>query len=913
MRKTLERSLGFWSVFSISVGAMIGSGIFVLPGLAAGKAGPAVIFAYFLAGLIVLPAALSKAELATAIPVSGGSYIYLDRSMGPFVGTVGGLGTWFALFFKSAFALVGLGAYLTIFLSLPTKYVALALCVGVIGINIAGVKKTAKLQMGIILCVFTALAIFISRGLSQLETEFYFPFTTYGWMGVLKATGFVFISYAGVTKIASIVEEVKRPERNIPWGILTSLFVMMAVYTFVVCVLIGTVQLDYLKTDLTPIATSAGEMFGQVGKNILAMVAVLALTSMANAGLLSSSRYPFAMSRDNLLPGFLKSIHAKFRTPVTSILLTGSLMLLLIAFVPVEELAKLASAFQILVFSLENLSVIIFRESNVEWYRPSFRSPAYPWVQLAGIVIPLLLLLNMGALPMIGVCGIFLFGAVWYLFYVRGRADRMGALAQTQEHIESLREANNIVDRKNVKKEVLVPFFGGEDEAEIEARIRFSLFFSLPDGVVNSVYFDEAPDQTILDAIRDTDSENFSEKFQRATRQWAPTPPFGKAGSGVALSRQKAAGFIGGEEGDLALDSIATHDAKLATFRRARELNVKWILMGWQKKSVWNFLIRAHNYWWLHHAPCNVAQFLNKNFRESQKIAVMMEPGPYDALLVHVANRLSVELDAEIFFLHVASEGTSDAELEKVGKYHRQLEELSIRKIESRIIRAKNRLERIVAETDNFDLLIIGAPAEHRLLRIFSRSFEDKVGEKAACSVLQVQSPRSYSHEVTKAVPAAISAEEFRLFPFLHTGAVEAKVAVSDKESLIRHISETFESNTALADANTLEQAFWKRERIQNTALGQGVAMPHAVIPEAAHTLFGIFTLQDAIDFLSPDRSEVDVCFVTAGPVDQRGIHLKIIGRIARLIKETNLLTGLKEAQDSHELVEVLTTLDREG
>ena len=894
MRKTLERSLGFWSVFSISVGAMIGSGIFVLPGLAAGKAGPAVILAYFLAGLIALPAALSKAELATAIPATGGTYVYLERSMGSFVGTIGGLGTWFSLSFKSAFALVGLGAYLTLFLSLPTKYVALALCVGVIGINIAGVKKTAKLQMGIILCVFTALAIFISKGFSQLETEFYFPFTTYGWMGVLKATGFVFISYAGVTKIASIVEEVKHPERNIPLGILASLFVMMAVYTLVVCVLIGTVPLKGLKIDLTPIATSAGEMFGQVGKNIWAMVAVLALTSMANAGLLSSSRFPFAMSRDNLLPGLLKSIHAKFRTPFTSILLTGSLMLFLIAFVPVENLAKLASTFKILIFSLVNLSVIIFRESNAEWYRPRFRSPAYPWVQLAGIVIPLLLLLNLGALPMIGVFGIFLFGAVWYLFYVRGRTDRMGALAQTQEHIESLREANNIVDRKDVKKEVLVPFFGGEDEAEIESRIRLSLFFSLPDGVVHPVYFDEAPDQTILAAIRDTDSENFSAKFQRATRQIPPFPPFGKGG-------------------DLPIDSIATHDAKLATFRHARELNVKWILMGWQRKSVWNFLIRAHNYWWLHHAPCNVAQFLNKNFREIQKIAVMMEPGPYDALLVHVANRLSVELDAEIFFLHVASEDTSDAELEKVGKYHRQLEELSIRKIESRIIRAKNRLERIVAETKNFDLLIIGAPAEHRLLRIFSMSFEDKVGERAACSVLQVQSPRSYSHEVTEAVPAAISAEEFRLFPFLHTGAVETNVAVSDKESLIKHISETFERNTDLADANILEQAFWKRERIQNTAMGEGVAMPHAVIPEAAHTFFGIFILQDAIDFLSSDRSKVDVCFVTAGPVDQRTIHLKIIGRIAHLIKETNLLARLREAKNSHELVEVVTTLDREG
>lgn len=885
MRKALERSLGFWSVFSISVGAMIGAELFVLPGIAAVKAGPAVVLSYLLAGLIVLPAALSKAELGTAIPTSGGTYIYLDRSMGPFVGTVGGIGTWFSLFFKSAFALVGLGAYLALLLSLPVKYVAIAFCLGLIGLNIAGVKKTAKLQTGIVLCVLIALALLVGRGFTSLEREFYSPFTTHGWMGVVATAGFVFISYAGVTKIASIAEEVKNPERNIPLGILVSLAVMVLVYVFVVFVVIGTVPLENLATDFTPVATSAETIFGPIGKSIWAIVAVLALISMANAGVLSSSRFPFAMSRDLLMPQFLKTVHAKLRTPYASILLTGGVMLFLIAFVDVENLAKLASAFQILVYSLENLSVIIFRESDTEWYRPTFRSPAYPWMQLAGIAAPLLLLLKMGSLPMIGVSGIFLFGAVWYFLYARGRVDRIGVLAQTQEQLESLREASDVIERKNGGKEVLVPFFGDEDEAEIEARIRLSLFFSLPGDVIHPVYFDEAPDQTILDAIKDTDAETFSTKFQRAARQWVE---------------------------QLTLDSIATHDAKLALFRQARELGVTWILMDWQRKSFWNFLIRAHNYWWLHHAPCNVAQFLKRNFREIQQIAVMMEPGPYDALLIHVADRLSVACDAEVFFLHVANEDASDTELERVKDYHRQLEEFSIRKIESRIIRAKNRLERIMAETENCDLLIIGSPAEHRLSRIFSMSFEDKVGEKAACSVLKVQSPRFYSHEVAKAVPASINAEGFRLFPFLHTGAVEARVSCSDKESLFKHIAETFENNTGIADANIFEQTLWRRERIQNTAMGDGVAMPHAVIPDAEHTFFGIFTLQKPIDFLSPDRSKVDVCFVTAGPIDQRGIHLKIIGRTARLIRDTNLLDRIRESKNSHELIESITALERE-
>ncbi len=892
MAKKLERSLGFWSVFSISVGAMIGSGIFVLPGLAAGKAGPAVVLAYFIAGIIVVPAALSKAELATGIPVSGGTYIYLDRSMGPFVGTVGGLGTWFALFFKSAFALVGLGAYLTIFLSLPTKYVAFVLCVGLIGLNITGVKKTARLQMGIIFCVFIALTVFMGKGFRQLNTGLFTPFTIHGWMGVIKATGFVFISYAGVTKIASIVEEVKHPERNIPLGILASLSVMIIVYTLIVCVLIGTIPIGELlvspdtgKPDLTPIASAAGKMFGEAGRYLWAIVAVLALTSMANAGLLSSSRYPFAMSRDNLLPGFLRFVHARFRTPLAAILLTGGLMLLLIAFVDVEKLAKLASAFQILVFSLVNLSVIIFRESHVEWYKPRFRSPGYPWVQLLGIGMPLLLLFNLGTLPIIGVATIFVGGALWYFLYARTRVDRIGSLAQTREHVRQLREIAGGTGNSSDKKKILVPFYGDESEPEIESRIRIAMIFSLPDGLVHPVYFDEIPDETLLEAIRDTDqdTQSFEDRFRYATRQWAQ---------------------------NLTLDIVATHDAKLASFRYASSLDARWILMGKRRKSFWNFLIRAHKHWWLHHSPSSVTQFIYRDLREIQRIAVMTEPGPYDALLLHVADRLATVFDAETILFHVANEDAPDSDIERVQEYHDELRGFFRREVESQIIRGRKRLDTAIAETKNFDLLILGAPAEDRLLRIVTRSFEDQLAERAACSVFLVQSPRSYSHEAATAVPESIQTEGFRLFPFLHQGIVEARITIKNKADFFSYISVRFSEESKTVSAADLEQAFWDRERVQNTAMGHGVAMPHAAVSNFERTLLSIFTLHQPIDFESPDASQVDLCFVTVGPAEQRSIHLKILGRIAALIRETDLAARMREAETNAQLIDALLSVD---
>lgn len=147
--KKLDRELGLFAVFSISSGAMIGSGIFVLPGLAATIGGPAIFMAYLVAGLLVVPAALSKAEMSTAMPESGGTYVFLDRSLGPLAGNLTGLGTWFSLLLKSAFALVGLSAYLMLFTKLSAStanYVAVGIALFLIVTNCLGAKISGQVQ-----------------------------------------------------------------------------------------------------------------------------------------------------------------------------------------------------------------------------------------------------------------------------------------------------------------------------------------------------------------------------------------------------------------------------------------------------------------------------------------------------------------------------------------------------------------------------------------------------------------------------------------------------------------------------------------------------------------------------------------------------------------------------------------------
>jgi APA family basic amino acid/polyamine antiporter len=435
----LERGLGLYQAVAISMGAMIGSGIFVLPALGFKKAGAAVIVAYLLAGLVVLPAALSKAEMATAMPESGGTYLYIDRAMGPLAGTVAGIGAWFSLVFKSAFALVGLGAYLLLFAPIPAstvKLVALGLAALIVVLNVAGTEQSGQLQAFIVTAVVVALVAYVVNGSFTLDPGRYRPFATSGSGGIVTAAAFVFVSYAGVTKIASVAEEVADPGRNLPLAILLSMGVMMVVYTFVVAVVVGINDPDTLLyggpdggVSLTPMADGAADLFGGFGVVAISVVAVLALTSMANAGVLASSRFPLAMSRDSLLPRRLNRIDPRFKTPLSAILLTGGLLIALIAFVPVVELAKLASAFQILVFSIVNVAVIAFRESDVEFYQPTFTAPGYPFVQVLGVLGGFGLLTQMGALPILGAAGIIVGGVAWYLVYGRRRTDRVGALS----------------------------------------------------------------------------------------------------------------------------------------------------------------------------------------------------------------------------------------------------------------------------------------------------------------------------------------------------------------------------------------------------------------------------------------------------------------------------------------------------
>lgn len=414
----LKKQLNLFDVFALSIGPMLSSGIFLLPGLVFREIGPMATVAYLIAGLLIFPALFSKAELATAMPRAGGTYYFLHRSMGAAIGTIAGLGTWLALIFKSAFDLIGLGAYLVIFYDLPIKPLAIALSVLFMVLSIAGVKKVGKFQGILVGLLIAILFYFIAMGIPWIDTEAIELTLPEDGRSFLASIGLVYVGFTGITKVASVAEEVDNMDRNIPLGMLISMIATMVLYILTLTVMIGVSPAAELSQSLTPITDAADHFLGTPGVMLMTLAAVIAFTASANAGLTAASRYPLAMSRDKIAPDFLKKLGNR-GTPTYSIAITSGLMIVFILLLSPTGIAKLASAFQLLLFGLINLAVIVMRESGIESYDPEFRSPWYPWLQIIGVLTTVILIPELGFLPVLFSSLLIGISILWYMFYVQ--------------------------------------------------------------------------------------------------------------------------------------------------------------------------------------------------------------------------------------------------------------------------------------------------------------------------------------------------------------------------------------------------------------------------------------------------------------------------------------------------------------
>jgi amino acid transporter/mannitol/fructose-specific phosphotransferase system IIA component (Ntr-type) len=464
MSKKLSKELGLSDVYAIATGAMFSSGFFLLPGLAAAETGPSVFLAYLVSGIIVLPTMFSVAELATAMPKSGGTYYIIDRSLGPMFGTIGGFGSWIALVLKSAFALIGMGAYIAIFFDVPMVPIAVILTIVFGVLNVVGAKETTFLQKILVAALVTIMIFYVIQGLFTVlspglieETKSRFtPLFIDGYYGFFATVGMVFVSYAGLTKVASIAEEVKNPDRNLPLGMFLAIITAVFVYVVGVFIMVSVLDANEFREDLTPVAT-AGEVFltwlpESVGLILVVVAAVAAFASTGNAGIMSASRYPMAMARDKLINERFAVI-GKLGTPHWSILATVIMMIIILLAFNVAEVAKLASAFQLLLFAFLNLAVIVMRESKIKEYDPGFNSPFYPWVQIVGVMLSIVLIFEMGALSILFTIVVSVFSVIWYKYYAEEKVDRQGAIFHVHARLGQNKDLGLEVEMRGILKE----------------------------------------------------------------------------------------------------------------------------------------------------------------------------------------------------------------------------------------------------------------------------------------------------------------------------------------------------------------------------------------------------------------------------------------------------------------------------
>lgn len=724
----LSRKLGVYAVFTTATGTMIGAGIFILPGIAAEAAGPGAALSFLFAGCIALVTALSACELATAMPRAGGPYFFVSRAMGSLFGAIVGLGAWIALVFKGSFALVGLAEYLFIFIQAPLTAMALGAGVLLILVNLVGARASGSLQNVIVAVLLLLMGLYVVWGSFALDIDTLRPLLPMGWSGVLAGTGLVFIAYLGIIAAATISEEVTDPGRSIPRGIIAAVVVVTLLYVVTMVVVTGVLPMDQLLIEAAPVASAAGVFMGGVGLIVMAIAGILATASTGNAAVLGSSRYPFAMARDNLMTSWLNDISSRFGTPVRSILITGGVMLALVLVFDVEQLAKLGSAFNVLVFVLVNLSVILLRRAAPEWYEPVFRVPFVPILPGLGAAASLALLPGMGLLAQVAALLFILGGFGWWHFYRDRGEGRAKPEYGVLDQLFRIREVEALEKKRVALREAKSPSPEPEEVAEARGHVVVELVHGHPNRHIlllasavarrerlgiDLVVVTEVPYQTPLAAgVQPLDPE-WVEKV-RLRLETGGTP--------------------------VRLHNVLARDRDIAVLD-AIDADTRLVLVDWHEPLRIHRLRDSHVDVIIRKSPVRVAVLKHRGLDSLKKIAVATGGGPYAKTEVEIADALAQVTGAGITFVRVVRPDAPAARVGDAREYLDSLRRLVESPAEVLLVRDDDVVEGLIEATLGHDLLVIGASNEPRFRRTVFGRIPDRVARQADVSVLVTRDP----------------------------------------------------------------------------------------------------------------------------------------------------------------------------
>jgi basic amino acid/polyamine antiporter, APA family len=446
----------------IGVGAMIGAGIFVLIGIAAGVAGPALLLSFVLNGLIALFTAMSYAELGSCYHDAGGGYLWVKEGLAKWNGFLSGWMSWFAHAVACSLYALGFGAYFDHvlrefaiampqwgFLS-PQKVLAAGTALVFAYVNYRGASEAGKIGNFVTVTKIVILLIFSGFGLELIlkagdPMAAFRDFMPNGIGGVFKAMGLTFIAFQGFEVIAQSSEEIKNPRKNIPRAVFLSLAIVVPIYLVVTVVALGSVappagmtSWQYLALHKEVALVEVARSLFRGGGVLILIGGLISTISALNATIYSSSRVAFAMGRDRNFPAFFSRVHKKRRTPHWSILISAALIVFMAVSLPIEDVASAADIMFLLVFLQVNIAMIKLRKKRPDLDR-GFRVPLFPALSIIGIFLLLVLAVYMFdysvkawivTLTWIGI------GLLVYKFYASSREVEHERKVRTLDHLE---------------------------------------------------------------------------------------------------------------------------------------------------------------------------------------------------------------------------------------------------------------------------------------------------------------------------------------------------------------------------------------------------------------------------------------------------------------------------------------------
>jgi amino acid transporter/nucleotide-binding universal stress UspA family protein len=723
----LSREMGLWDAAMIGVGAMIGAGIFVLTGIAAGVAGPGLIITFSLNGFVALLTAFSYAELGSCFHDAGGGYLWVKEGLPKWNGFLSGWMSWFAHAVACSLYALGFGAYFELVLHelhitmphwgffSPQKILAAAAAVAFAYVNYRGASETGKVGNLVTVTKVLILIVFIAFGLGLLFhrpdwQSAFSPFLPYGWGGVFKAMGLTFIAFQGFEVISQCSEEIKHPKKNIPRAVFLSLAIVVPIYLLVAFTAIGTVPAQgttpwaYLASYKETALVEVAKTFFSGGGIMLLIGGIISTMSALNATVFSSSRVAFAMGRDRNFPTFFSRVHKKNFTPHLSILFSLFIVVTMAVSLPIEDVASAADIMFLLLFLQVNITLIRLRKKRPDLDR-GFFTPLFPYLSILGIGLLLFL-------------AVFMFEyspRAWIVTAVWVAAGlvvyRSYAASREIEHIKKVKSLERL-EKKEYR--ILVPL----------ANIRS----------VGSL-------TTVAEAIARKNNAEVIFLHVHEVHEGAPLAGWTAETERSDTLFEKAKEALAGSNIPSRSILNVSHRISQGIVNTAVEEECNFIIVGREKnpnlmERIFSSIIDSL----IAKAPCEVAVLHGQLVPEQiRTIVIPFGRDIHTRLATEIAPAFQDFFHCRVKVVLVFEPGTSPAEREAREKTVRESLSTNGLQAELKILHDTDVLQGILAESHNADLILMGGRTGDFMELLLGRSLAQEITEQSTCPVLWVK------------------------------------------------------------------------------------------------------------------------------------------------------------------------------